>query len=75
MVTQEAEHSLESVVRGHYSNMYKYIWTPCLGERLFLRADVGNAHVSYFVSVMKDGVVVGHMPRVNCTLPVYMAPL
>ena len=37
MATQEAEHSLESVVRGHH--MYKYIWAPCLDERLSFRAD------------------------------------
>ena len=45
MATQEAEHSLESVVRGHH--VYKYIWARCLGKRLSFRADVGNAHELY----------------------------
>ena len=33
METEEAEHSLESVVHGHH--VYKYIWIPCLGEHLY----------------------------------------
>ena len=55
MATQEAEHSLESIIRRHH--MYKYIWTPCLGERLSLHANMGNAHELYqtnAVSVIKD---------------------
>ena len=41
IVARVAEHSLESVVRGHH--VYKYIWTHCLGEQLSLRADMANA--------------------------------
>ena len=64
METQEAEHSLEIVVRGHH--VYKYIWTPCLGERLSLCADVGNAHESYHTMLCfgdKRCGMVGHIPR------------
>ena len=48
MVTQEAEHRLESIVPGHH--MYKYSWTPCLPEQLSIQVDVKNVHelVSYY---------------------------
>ena len=39
------------------------MWTPYLGERLSLCVDVGNAHDCCAVSVMKEGEVVGHIPR------------
>ena len=45
METQEAEHSLESVIRGNH--VYRYIWTPCFGKWLSLCAYVGIAHESY----------------------------
>ena len=61
MATQEAEYKVESVVHGHH--VYKHMWTPYLGERLSLCADVGNAHDCCAVLVMKDGEVVGHIPR------------
>ena len=44
--------SLESVVCGHH--VYKYIWTPCLGERLSLRTDVGNLYDSYHTMLFGD---------------------
>ena len=42
------------------------MWTPYLGERLSLCADVGNAHDCCAVSVMKEGEVVGHIQRLLC---------
>ena len=48
---------MESIIHGH--QVYKYIWTPRLGERLSFHADVGNVHDSYHTtypdSVIKDG--------------------
>ena len=51
MATEEAKYILESVVHGHH--VYKHIWTPCLGERLSLRAVVGNAHELYHTMLFR----------------------
>ena len=59
--------SLESVVCGHH--VYKYIWTPCLGERLSLRTDVGNLYDSYHTMLFGDKrcEMVGNLPRIICS--------
>ena len=51
----------ESVVRGHH--VYKAIWTPVIGEELEVRTEDDNDHDQHAVAVVKDGVVIGHMPR------------
>ena len=51
----------ESVVRGHH--VYKVIWTPVIGEELEVRTEDDNDHDQHAVAVVKDGVVIGHMPR------------
>ena len=51
----------ESVVRGHH--VYKVIWTPVIGEELEVRTKDDNDHDQHAVAVVKDGVVIGHMPR------------
>ena len=38
------------------------IWTPEEGERLNLIREPDNIKDKYAVSVMKDGLVVGHVP-------------
>jgi len=50
----------ESVVRGH---IYKDIWTPLIGEILFCDREEGNSEDSFAISVIKDGNIVGHVPR------------
>ena len=54
MATQESIFVLPKLKKVYLDSMKhkevylcKYIWTPCLGERLLLRADVGNAYISY----------------------------
>ncbi len=54
-------HQKESVVRGHH--IYKSSWTPVLGEELLLKREEGNQHDEYAVAVLRNGAVVGHMPR------------
>ena len=49
-----------SVIRGHH--VYKAIWTPALREELIVKAD-GNVHDEHAMAVVKEGNVVGHMPR------------
>ena len=53
--------NFESVVRGHH--IYKSIWNPAVGERLDVSIERDNAHDRYAVSVQRDSVIVGHVPR------------
>ena len=50
-----------SVIRGHH--IYKALWTPLLGEHLGVFPEEGNGHDLHAVSVMKEGVIVGHVPK------------
>ncbi len=38
-----------SVIRGHH--IYKAIWTPIIGEQLFLKAEDRNEHDKHAVAV------------------------
>ena len=53
--------TVDSVIRGHH--IYKVIWTPTLGVELQLMPEEDNIHDNHAVAVMKEGNVVGHMPR------------
>ena len=46
-------------VRGYH--VYKNVWAAVVGEELVWRKR--NSHDVYAVSVMKDSVVIGHLPR------------
>ncbi len=59
METSKFEKS--SVVTGHH--VYKTNWTPSIGEVLALQTEEDNHHDKFAVSVMKDGEIVGHLPR------------
>ena len=52
---------LEGVVRGHH--IYKNVWTPVIGEHLSLQQEPDNSYDSFAVTVMKEGDVVGRVPR------------
>ena len=39
------------------------VWTPFIGEELTVQQDNDNEHDDYAVGFLKDGVVVGHMPK------------
>ena len=56
-----ADYAMESVIRGHH--IYKRIWQPILGEQLTLEREDGNSSDRHAVSVMKDSIIVGHVPR------------
>ena len=49
------------MVRGYHK--YKDIWEAEVGENLVCERETGNVHDLYAVSVIKSGVVVGHVPR------------
>ena len=48
MAGERSYFSKESVVRGHH--VYKYIWTPGIGEELSVEKEPGNLHDSFAVS-------------------------
>ena len=50
-----------SMIRGQH--IYKSIWTPVVGEELTLHREDSNDHDIHAVAVVKDGDVVGHVPR------------
>jgi len=52
---------VESVVRGYH--IYKDIWSAAVGTTLPCRQESFNPHDSYTVALIKDDVVVGHVPR------------
>ena len=43
--------------------MYKAIWNPEIGEELEVLPENNNKHDLYAVSVLKNGDIVGHVPR------------
>ena len=52
---------LRSFVRGYHE--YKDVWLPTLGEMLLLEVESGNWEDQFAVAVVKDGLIVGHIPK------------
>ena len=48
-------------MRGFH--VYKTIWSPVLNEILQTQQEHGNPEDCYAVSILKGGVIVGHVPR------------
>lgn len=57
----EAVFLFESIIRGHH--FYKTMWTPIVGEALQVCREPSNTHDAHAVSILKDGVMCGHVPR------------
>ena len=53
--------SIGSSMRGYH--YYQDIWEPAVGEELECTQDPGNSHDRYAVAVLKEGIVVGYVPR------------
>ena len=53
--------SFKSAVRGHH--VYKDVWNPVLQEELPTQQEQGNPEDRYAISVMKAGIIVGHVPK------------
>ena len=47
---------------------YKAIWDAALGEQLQCQREPTNPHDAFAVTVLKSGVVVGHVPIRVCSL-------
>ena len=51
----------DSVIRGYHE--YRSIWEAAFGEVLQCQRERANSHDPHAVAVVKDGNVVGHVPR------------
>ena len=56
-----SRYEFDSAVRGFHE--YQSIWAPVVGKELPCKHKVHNLHDSFAVVVLKDCVVVGHLPR------------
>ena len=45
-------------------HIYKEIWNSTVGEHLICERETLNQTDRYAVAVIKDGVIIGHLPRV-----------
>ena len=50
-----------SYITGHY--VYKDIWKPNIGDLLSSWREKDNPHDEYVVCIMKESLIVGHVPR------------
>ena len=53
--------TVEAMIRGYH--VYKDIWNSVLDEELPCQRETGNTSDPFAVGVLKDGVIVGHVPR------------
>ena len=51
----------ESSITDHH--VYKVVWSPFIGEYLNTQVQPDNIHDKYVVKLLKNEVVVGHVPR------------
>jgi len=59
--TSEVYYEIDSIVQVHH--FHKEIWTPVIGEQLYLDKEHGNPHDDFAVAVIKDHQIVGHIPE------------
>ena len=69
MVTRATFNSLAT---GHH--VFKETWSPVLGEVVFCERESNNQHDRYAVALLRNGEVVGHIPR-NLSKPCFYALL
>ena len=59
------------VIHGYH--VYKDIWTAVIGERRNCEREFGNRHDPFAVAIMKDGQVIGHVPRtISCVCTLFI---
>ena len=62
--------SIESCVRGYH--VYKATWSASVGEILFCQREERNVEDPFAVSIVRNGVIVGHVPRkISCVCSIY----
>lgn len=47
-----AYYELNSEICGHH--IYKSVWSPAIGEQLYLKKEPGNPHHDFAVAIIKD---------------------
>ena len=55
------EREVPCCVKGHH--VYQAMWVAVVGEELACEREPTNASDRYAVAVLKDGVIIGHLPR------------
>ena len=61
----------ELCIRGYH--IYQELWAAAVGEDLTCQRERGNTADPYAVSVIKDGTIVGHLPRrISCACTLFM---
>lgn len=61
LLCRMAVHVQDSCVRGYH--IYHSIWDAAIGEHLECRREPLNHRDRYAVAVLKDDVIIGHIPR------------
>ena len=61
MAEQRVEERIASCVRGYH--IYSGVWTATVGEILRCACETDNVVDRYAVSVLKDGNIVGRLPK------------
>ena len=56
-----ASFTIEAMIRGYH--IYRDIWSAVFDEELPCQRETGNISDPFAVGVLKDGVIVGHVPR------------
>ena len=54
-------YEIASCVQGHH--IHKRVWRPVLGEEVKCQIEEGNVEYQYAVAVLRENIVVGHIPR------------
>ena len=60
-MTELESYEVETVVQGYH--VYVAVWEPALGQILPSQREGGNNHDPYTVVVVKEGVIMRHVPR------------
>ena len=55
------EYEVSCCVRGYH--VYHHIWAAAVGEELICEREPTNDKDRYAVAVLKDGSIVGHLPK------------
>ena len=57
-----SEFEYKSCIRDYH--IYKDIWSSTVGEHLICEREMLNSTDRYAVAVLKDDIIIGHLPRV-----------
>ena len=68
------EFTLNSIVHDYY--IYRDVWNTSVRETVNCERESRNLKDTYTVALLKDGVIVGHVPRtISCMYTLYFKML